>query len=323
MEVSPWGATPTRDLLTVIAKATCDLALEGPAVPRREADPPCGEGTLYPSDLAPYKVRADIVLVGHAIAPAGAATSMEVGLRFGADDNGFERRALVFGDRTWVQTGVALVPSAPESFATIPVTYDRAFGGPRYPKNPVGIGHKNSMRRGPAALPNLEDPEELLRVPAQSPPPLAFAPIPLAWKDAWAASRDGGVCLAEELDWTRFQAAPRAQQLAFLRGDEPFTITGFSLHGTVSGALPGIRAQCFAFHRAAARFEEVRLELDTVVFDLDQMKVDLVWRGAVAVADEASPDITALYLLAPKLGAEMSLEDARAKLLPPGDPTDA
>jgi hypothetical protein len=128
------------------------------------------------------------------------------------------------------------------------------------------------------------------------------------------------VCLAEELDWTRFQAAPRAQQLPFLRGDEPFAITGFSSRGAVSGALPGIRAQCFAVRRhegqAKPRFEEVRLELDTVVFDLDEMKVDLVWRGAVAVADQTSPDIAALYLLAPKLGAEMSLDDARAKLLP-------
>jgi hypothetical protein len=333
MDVSPWGVTPTRDLLTVIAKATCDLVPEGPAVPRRESDPLRGEGPLYPSDLAPYKVRADIVLVGHAIASGGAATSMDLGLSFGSEGNAFVRRAVVFGDRTWVKRGVALEPSTPESFAAIPVTYERAFGGPRYPPNPVGIGHRQPMQRGPAALPNLEDPEELLRCPSQSPPPTAFAPVPLSLKDALAARGDGPVCLAEALDWARFQAAPRVQQLAFLRGDEPYAITGFSLRGVVTGALPGLRAQCFALHRADDRLEEVKLELDTVVFDLDQMKVDLVWRGALAVADETSPDVAAMHLLASMLGAEMSLEDARTKLLPsspnpspprsPGDRTHA
>ena len=47
------------------------------------------------------------------------------------------------------------------------------------------------------------------------------------------------------------------------------------------------------------------------------MKLELVWRGALAVADEERPDVRASYLLADAVGSEMSLADARGKLLRP------
>jgi hypothetical protein len=242
---------------------------------------------------------------------------MEVAFRFGSEENGFARRVLVFGDRRWQKAKGGLQPSPPEPFARMPIAFDRAFGGPRFGPNPAGIGHHDPMRPGPVPLPNLEDPEQILRTPKQSPPPAVFTPIPLAWKDRWAEAHESGLCLADTLSLTRFQAAPPAQQLAFLRGDEPFAITGLSArHPTLEGTLPGIFGRAFALWRGG-RFEEVPLRLDTALFDVDAMTLQLVWRGALPVVDERAPEVQGLYLLADKVGVETPLADARTKVLRP------
>jgi hypothetical protein len=144
----PWGPALARDTVTVVVKATCDLVPGRPAVPRATADAPSAEvmagsppRCVYPSDLVPYKVRADVVLVGHAVAPGGSATSMEVSFGFGADGQGFLRRVQVFGDRRWEKARIGVSPTPPEPFTRMPIIYARAFGGPRFAPNPDGIGH--------------------------------------------------------------------------------------------------------------------------------------------------------------------------------------
>ncbi|MCC6557372.1 MAG: DUF2169 domain-containing protein [Polyangiaceae bacterium] len=326
----PWRLSPPRDCFTVIAKATCDLVPGAPAAPRREAEPLSGEildergaGAAHPSDLALYKVRADVVLTGHAWAPGGEAREAEVSFRFGHEGNAFERRVLVLGDRVWTRAGKLQKPSAPAPFHRMPLSYDRAFGGPGFDPNPIGVGLFDPMRpasRGPAPLPGLEDPAQRIRTPRQTPDPACFAPVPQAWRDRAARRnprRGGSPLLPEDLDWTRFQAAPRAQQLAFLAGDEPFAIAGaHPHHPVIEGALPGIRARCFAVRKG--RVEEIPMRLDTVAFDLDALKITLVWRGAAGVADERAPDLTALHLFTEDATTEgMTLTEARDRLLRP------
>lgn len=123
--------------------------------------------------------------------------------------------------------------------------------------------------------------------------------------------------LPEELDWTGHQAAPRSQQVPFLRGDEPFEIQGaHAKHATLRGSLPGVRARCFARRKpeAGGLFEEVTLRLDTVVLDPDALKLDLVRRGAVTVPDERAPDVEALHFLVEEAASGgISLADARAR----------
>jgi hypothetical protein len=170
------------------------------------------------------------------------------------------------------------------------------------------------MHRGPVLLPNLEDPERLLKSPRQAPDPAVFAPVPFAWKERWAAAGDAPLGLGDALDWMHFQAAPRAQQLAFLRGDEPFVIRGLSAeHPTIEGALPGLCARCFGATNGT-RLEEVALRLDTIVINVDAMRLDLVWRGALPVVDERAPGIESLHVLAEKVGAPTPLDDVFRKV---------
>lgn len=314
-----WDTSPSRDCLTVFAKATCDLVAGGPAALRPKAEAPSADRSapgprgpvrVYPSDFALFKVRADVMLVGRAHAPPGGATAMQVRFHFGDDGRGFDRTLLVFGDRRWEKAGALAKPSAPATFLQMPLGPDFAFGGPGL-ANRAGLGRATATQRGAVMLPNLEDPAERLRTPKQTPQPASFAPVswpigPGAARDAAArpgpgatsAPRPDGAArsLPERFDWTRFQAAPPPQQIGFLRGDEPFEIEGIHpQHPLFAGALPGLAVRCLA-ERPSGR-EELAMRLDTALFDLDEKTLTLVWRGLLPVTDERAPDVRSLRLV--------------------------
>lgn len=327
-EASPWGLTPSRDCFVVVAKLTADIVPGGPAKLRAAPDPLSGErwaeapsggrALVYPSDRALYKVRADVVAIASAHAPKGPTPKLDVRFAFGAAGNAFARAITVFGDRRWNARGNLSVASEPEPFLRIALGWERAFGGKGHDANPVGVGMPDRLRRSAAPLANLEDPGRRVRTPKQTPPPVALAPIPLAWRRAPDRERQGPWPLfPEDLDWTRFQSAPVEQQLGFLRGDEPFAFEGMHrAHPMLEGTLPGVRARAFA--ASGDGFDEVPLHLDTVVFTLDELKVDLVFRGALPVGDERSPASVALHLVTePVASPPMTVEEARAKLRRP------
>jgi hypothetical protein len=121
--------------------------------------------------------------------------------------------------------------------------------------------------------------------------------MPLAWKGkgpATARPRAPGQpwpFFPEDLDWTFYQAAPPAQQLAFLDGDEPFAIEGcHPRHARIEGTLPGVRARGFAMRRDGT-VEELPLRLDTVGFDADALSASVIWRGILPIPDERAPDL--------------------------------
>lgn len=299
-----WEHEPSRDCITVIAKATCDLVPGGPATLRPAAEPLRDdlllEGArapvcLHPSDLARFKTRADVTLTGHAHAPPGGTTSMKVRFRLGEAPRGFERTLLVFGSRQWHKTGALSNASEPEPFLRIPLRYDHAFGGRGHAENPAGLGFTGKMGR-PGPLPHLEDPGERVRTPRQAPVPACFAPIARVEKERRASADKVLRTLADSIDWARHQTAPRSQQVPFLRGDEAFEIDGVHpQHPHFEGALPGVVARCQA-ERPGGR-EEVPLHLDTAFFDLDSRTLTLVWRGLLPVSDERSPDVRSLRLV--------------------------
>jgi uncharacterized protein YjbI with pentapeptide repeats len=325
----PWETSPGHPSRAVVVKATCDLVPGAAAALRDEGDPPMGDrhaaddpnrSLAYPTDFAPFKPRADVTLTGHARAPGGRSPAAQVRFRFGHRKNGFDRRIAVFGDRTWDGAVIKLAPSAPERFETMPLVHERAFGGPGFAANPVGLGHEGLTRP-----PNLEDPDHLVGSPRDTPAPVGFGAVPMLWSarasklgtygSAWARAR--WPYFPEDFDPSFFQAAPPAQQLDYLDGDEPFELVGMHRdHPVLDGTLPRLRARCFAQKTTAAggAFHEVVLRLDTVSFDVEAGAIHLVWRGLLEVADDEASDVAELFILTEGLSApRVGLAEAQAK----------
>lgn len=309
----PWQVSPPRDSLTVFVKGTFDLVPGAPARARAEAELPIGDvhedgnpdrGLVYSTDFALHKPKADVLLTGKAY--RGSMGIAEVGFRFGHADNRFERRIAVFGERTWQSSFGVSSPSVPKAFDVMPLVWERAFGGARSDDNPLGIGLAGSPGE-PARLPNLEDPLRVLTSPRDTPPPVCFAPIPPSWRERrsklgtydrrWVEGR--WPYFPEDFEWSFFQAAPRAQQLAYLAGDEPYEITGMRRDlPALRGSLPGVRVRVVVAEtkEAGGGLREVTMRLDTASFDVEELKLTLVWRGVIEVSGDEAPEIGALLL---------------------------
>ena len=100
-------------------------------------------------EMAFVKPATDVVLVGHAHATRPRTTSVDVELSVGP----LRKRAVVTGDRHWSKGLLGPRASDPEPFETIPLVYERAFGGwdrsrddeakHTYDRrNPVGVGYR-------------------------------------------------------------------------------------------------------------------------------------------------------------------------------------
>jgi len=312
--------------LAMIIKAVADLRVGGPADLRSRGVTLSGDvawrsgGALrFPSDWVASKENADVVLVGHAYAPEGGATAAVVRFQLGHSGNRFDRTMAVFGDRHWQKKLLGRSAGDAVRFDRMPLGYSRAFGGAGYAANPIGIGFDAGGK--PERLPNLEDPRALITVPDAQPQPMSFAPVPLDWQhpDAFAdatAVRQGPL-LPAGLATQAVQYAPASQMLKFLRGDEPYRCEGMTDdHQPIAGTLPEARPRAFVGWRHSRGFEELRLRLDTVCFDVDERELRLVWRGAIPVLDARASDVATVYFTNEVVGApRMGVQEARQKFL--------
>jgi hypothetical protein len=194
------------DLCTFVVKATLGLHNDRQATsltiadeqmpvclaPVCHGDDPATSSLKYESETAPLKLGTDAVLIGHAHAIHALATYIDVSFTVGPA-HGVVR---VFGDRVWTSARGRWVPSAPAPFSTMPLVYERAFGGwdrshpdpARHqfePRNPVGVGFvdksSGGMREG-APVPNLENPSDLITSPSDRPAPACFGFIGAHWQ---------------------------------------------------------------------------------------------------------------------------------------------
>src|SRR5829696_8939137 len=142
-------------------------------------------------DLARRKSVVDLVVNATAYAPGGR-TAMQVTAEL--HTRHFTKRLLVTGDRTWRAGLTGVEASAPKPFASMPVVYERAFGGtdvrgdnPRHhgaePRNPVGVGfHSAGRPEEGTLLPNVENPRQLQRAWGDRVTPAGFGAINRAWQ---------------------------------------------------------------------------------------------------------------------------------------------
>jgi len=341
----PWQVSPPQDSLTVIVKGTFDIVPGKPARLRDEGDFPTGELPIDDDperslksggDVAYFKPRADVTLVGYAYAPrsSGSASAVQTEFRFGDDESGFVRRVAVLGDRLWTGGALKLGVSDLSSFEKIALTYENAFGGPKCDGNPLGCGHASADESRGGRLPNLEDPTDLIGSPSDHPSPACYAPIPMQWKQRWSKLgtydrkwfKTRWPYFPEDFDWSFHQSAPAPQQIDYLTGDETFSLVGMHReHARIDGSLPGLVARCAYQETASAggAFREVVLRLDTASFDLDEMKLCLVWRGLVDVSDEDAPEILRFFVELEPLEQQASLDALReryvAAMAPPAE----
>lgn len=321
-----WPARPAAPAMTVVVKATFTLASGTLALaPRQEVvsgerwvDDDLEKALTRDTDLAPFKPCGECLVVGSCHPPGGEATRAQIAFQVG----NIRKNVAVIGDRTWSLRGA----TEPRPFRSMPLTWDRAFGGPGHAQNPVGRGLQKVGDAVP--LPNLEDPQALIQSAGDRPTPVCAAPISRTWPSrmrlagtydgAWLAQRYPG--FAEDLAWEYFLGAPPDQRIAgYFAGDEELVLVNL-VEGTPSlrAHLPGLTPRAFLTPKGApdpaAQLWELVLRLDTIVVDGDARTVSCVWRGVTDVATESLAEMGQLFVTVDAPGRKRSVAECGAAL---------
>ncbi len=243
------------------------------------------------------KPGTDVLLQGEAHAPRGRPVeSCRVSISVGALRQALE----VFGDRQWKGGWVSPGISSPEPFTTMPLVWERAFGGMHEreggpvlaeARNPVGRGFRgrrsgSEMEGRP--LPNLEDPGHLMDSISDTPAPVCMGPIAPAWEprkscagtydEAWRTQR--APYLPADFRPEFFCVAPPSLRAPMgLSGGEPVELLNVSPEGVQRFYLP--RCEWEVEVRVAGKPEQPRMRLETVLLEPGVGRVCLTWRGAL------------------------------------------
>jgi hypothetical protein len=248
----------------------------------------------YEPETAFFKTTTDVVLVGHAWAGSRPVTEIEVSLKVGP----VSKRARVVGDRYWMKSLGMLMMTSPEPFDSLPLIYERAFGGHdkdgRFdPRNPVGRGFRGGqVFDGAALLPNIEDPQNPIRSIDDRPTPVGFGFVSPDWQpranlggtydEQWMNERMP--LLPKDFDRRFFNAAsPGLIASGYLKGNETVLIENASPRGTISFDLPRVNSPKCRVQLTGRRDALVETNLDTVIVDTDEDLLILMWRGNLPV----------------------------------------
>lgn len=172
-------------VFVLLAKRTYDIRPNAAPIPAAKAVPlahidryyeggdPETTTVQFESEVAPFKLATDIVVIGPAFAPGGRPVTQ---LDASVEIAGTRKLIRVIGDRCceYVQ-GRPPRFLDPQPFTEMELRYERAYGGIEtksvpdmmvlYPRNPHGTGFVLANRAdtiNELRLPNLEDPTDLL-----------------------------------------------------------------------------------------------------------------------------------------------------------------
>jgi uncharacterized protein YjbI with pentapeptide repeats len=265
-------------------------------------------------DVGIPKSRAEYLVHGSVFVPGGVALeTCPISVTIGR----LEKTLYVVGDRFWK----GKQQSRPQTFASMPVSWERAFGGPGFARNPLGKGFAPvETEHGPIQfLPNIETPGKMISSPKQQPEPGSFGPLDITWPQrfskvgtydlTWLKERFPG--FADDIDWTIHNMAPEDQQQPepFLGTEEIRIVNMHPERSVIEGRLPGCRARAFVTQRtsAAESFIEVPMRLMTVWLFPHVVKGILVFQGSVQTTEDDAADIVHLMLAAESLGEDKGL----------------
>ena len=281
------------DTLYVTVKATFDLGarvdVSQQQQPVRMADEWWGEpghsSLKYASEIHLSKPSTDVIVVGDACLP-GRRPVQQLDVAVSVGDRSKILR--VFGDRVWERGFFGINISTPQMFETMPLVYERAFGGVHVinaTNNEVLFEEHNSVGKGFAgkrsnkeiegmALPNLEDPAQLISQPKDRPAPACFGFVAPSWlpRKSFAGTYDAdwqktrAPYLPADFDMRFFNvASPGLQMQQFLRGGEAVEIVNMSPDGPVRFTLP--HCELTANIRVAGQVVRPKLALETVLIE--------------------------------------------------------
>ncbi len=288
-----WQPRAGTCAFTVICKATYRLRPDQ-AVLAPEQEPLVDEDEFWDddparslhaaSDRAPYKPRADVVLVGHAHAPAHKPSRSFVAcLGVGEVNKSID----VWCDRGIRRHDGQLLEG--QRITKMPLRWERSAGGPDT-ANPVGMRFDaHPDRYGMVPVPNLQPPGSYVAGHGDIFAPIGFGPIASRWpgrtqklhRHAASFAIQGWEtrALPDDFDYAYFNVAPSDQQVPELRCDERIVLENLHPeHARLITRLPGIRPRAI-LDRATGEREEIQLVADTLCIDTDRGLVTLVWRG--------------------------------------------
>ncbi|MEO6819365.1 MAG: DUF2169 domain-containing protein, partial [Ginsengibacter sp.] len=185
------GLDDDKFAMSVAVRVTYDIAKDGNAVVSQNQEWKLSR-QLWQSEYGPIESDdvfkrggVDIILLGRAKSPNGVPVrSMEVTVKH---NNKTINKVVVFGDRKWEKSILGLDISTPKQFTEMPLTLNNAYGGTAawdgllipHGNNPLGKGYhylKEDYIDKP--LPNIEDPNKLIRKFKDQPDPVGVSCIP-------------------------------------------------------------------------------------------------------------------------------------------------
>lgn len=253
------------------------------------------------SDFHIGKASSDIIIMGSAHSfEQKPVEYLDVGVAVGSA----KKSARVFGSRKWSEGFIKPV----SSFVEMPLIYEKAFGGQDVcegsvrssePRNPVGMGFKGKRSKSEMngfELPHIEDPRALITSVFDTPEPVGFgcrAPhwMPRAklggtYDQVWEKKRAPYLPVDYSLSFNN-SASPGLIYPGFLKGSEPVKIINMHPEGPLSFYLPEIKLNSRV--RIIRKPDEVMtFNMETLIIEPDKLKLQMVWRAAHVVNNNAS-----------------------------------
>jgi hypothetical protein len=253
---------------------------------------PARSSLLYETDLVLRKSATDVIVNGTAYAPYGLPMrTLDVSVQI----ESWRKTLRAFGDRQWELGGA----TEPQPFTTMPIIYERAFGGVDEDadqqgvfgwerRNPVGIGFVTGAGRAAGRrLPNIEDSAALISSWKDRPAPAGFGAIAGHWSPRvdvagtydqhWQSERLPLV--PHDFDERFYQFAPADQQFPNLRGGERVVLTNLTASGKLAFRLPRV-ALAFDTDFSGEAVQH-RATLHTVIIEPDVPRVMMVWQTSL------------------------------------------
>lgn len=261
-------------------------------VPKYRGEPD-KSSLLYESDLVHTKPTTDIILHGQAYAPPEEwVTQVDVTLKVAH----IQKTLRVFGNRYWEKGLMGLKVSEPEFFKTMPITYERAFGGidqladnPKQhdwePRNPVGTGFAvkaEHLVNRPVA--NIEYPQQRISSWKQRPSPAGFGPLAGHWSprinyagtydEKWEKEKQP--LLPADFDERFYLCAPTDQQPPhYLKGGELVELYNLTSSNFLSFKLPQVILEFNTCFRGEVIPHQA--DLHSVILEPDFPRIIMVW----------------------------------------------